>query len=289
MGEANSYLLTGINLIQMPLFMAISGYVCKYESFKLLPKLKLLIPFFVIGMFFFAFILHGQTPIEFLAKPMKDGYWFFWVLFVFFVLLYLIRTARLNLYLGGIITWGVLVVIGHYMLPEWKDYLSWDKIEELWLFFLWGLILKHIDFEKRLVHKSIIYLIPLLILILVIVNDNITRIPGYGWFINFSLFVFLVVLFHDLENRFKGKTSKLKSITKKMGTDIGTNTLQIYSLHYIFLGFTNPPTLGNFLLEHNLLWTEFILSPILSIILSYICIYTAKLLYKLHLGFVFGR
>jgi len=287
MGLSRSYLRPFLCLIEMPLFMAISGYVCKYNSFKLSDKWKLLIPFFLIGLFFY--ILLGN-PIGFLTNGKKCGYWFFWVIFVFYVLLYLIRRTRLNLYLGSIIVWGLLLIIGHYLSLEWRDYLSWRDIELLWPYFVWGVILKYIDFEKHINKKLLFYIfMPLLIAVLFVFCKKVIHIMVLSILAKMLLIVLMIVLFHDLENLFKGKSSKFKTIIKKVGSDIGTNTLQIYSLHFIVFHFTRTPALGNFLLEHNMLWAEFIISPVLAIILSYICIYTAKLMYKLHLGFVFGR
>jgi len=289
MGFSHSYLRPIVCLIELPLFMAISGYVCKYDSFKLSPKWKLLIPFFVIGMFFNACILVGN-PLGFLANPKKWGYWFFWAIFVFFVLLYLIRRVRLNLYLGSIIVWGLLLVIGHYLPSEWRDYLSWGDIELLWPYFAWGVILKRLDFEKHIHNKRLFYIFtPLLIGILLIFCKRVTHIMALSIIAKMSLIVLLIVLFHDLENLFKGKSSKFKTIIKKVGTDIGTNTLQIYALHFIVFRYTRTPSLGNFLLDRNMLWAEFIISPVLALLIAYICIYAAKLLYKLHLGFIFGR
>ena len=54
-----SYLMGSINLFHMPLFVFISGYLTNIDNLRLLRKLRVLIPFFIIGLIY-AFVFHKR-------------------------------------------------------------------------------------------------------------------------------------------------------------------------------------------------------------------------------------
>lgn len=68
-GGSNSMYLPILSVFHMPLFMALSGYVTNVESFNLAKRAKMLIPFFVFGFAWTAFV---QLPIgEFFTSEAK--------------------------------------------------------------------------------------------------------------------------------------------------------------------------------------------------------------------------
>lgn len=76
---------------------------------------------------------------------------------------------------------------------------------------------------------------------------------------------------------------------KWTGTLIGTNTLQIYVIHYFLIMPFNLNMFGNYMIENNLVALEYLISPLLSVIIAILCVYISKALYAMRLGFVFGR
>ena len=43
------------------------------------------------------------------------------------------------------------------------------------------------------------------------------------------------------------------------------------------------------MIENNLVALEYLISPLLSVIIAILCVYISKALYAMRLGFVFGR
>ena len=151
-GGRNSMYLPILSVFHMPLFMALSGYVTKVETFNLVKRAKMLIPFFVFGFAWTAFV---QLPIGgFFTSEAKYGYWYLYVLFVFFVFLSLIRAMKRNLYLGmGLVQIGLMGL--HFMFHRTitGTTISTDHMFQLWPFFCLGIILRRGLLDKVYHHK----------------------------------------------------------------------------------------------------------------------------------------
>jgi len=76
---------------------------------------------------------------------------------------------------------------------------------------------------------------------------------------------------------------------KRIGSLIGTNTLQIYVIHFFLIMPFNLKMFGNYMIENNLVALEYLISPLLSVMIAILCVYISKTLYAMRLGFVFGR
>lgn len=111
----------------------------------------------------------------------------------------------------------------------------------------------------------------------------------YKDLVGFPLCLFFLFLFVWLEQQYKGKTSRVKNMLKWTGTLIGTNTLQIYVIHYFLIMPFNLKMFGNYMIENNLVALEYLISPLLSMMIAILCVYISKALYEMRLGFVFGR
>lgn len=68
-------------LFSMPLFFAISGYMINLEHFHIHDRIKLLVPFFVIGLLY-TFVC-DKSFTSFFATMDKNGYWFLWITVLF--------------------------------------------------------------------------------------------------------------------------------------------------------------------------------------------------------------
>lgn len=104
-----------------------------------------------------------------------------------------------------------------------------------------------------------------------------------------SVFIvpFLFLVFHEAENRMKGKSNGGKCMMKYLGHELGINTLQIYVLQYFVIsvfGFCIGKKLPDSIIGY-----EWLLSPLLALAISYVCVLIKVLLEKMKLSFVFGR
>jgi fucose 4-O-acetylase-like acetyltransferase len=287
----SSYYSPLISIFDMPLFMFVSGYVTNAENFKLSSRLKILIPFFIIGII--NTLVAGFTIQSFFTTLDKNGYWFLYVLVVFFVCMYGLRKSKINLYIGLII-FEVLFAILYVLVSKEVNYLLGIASMFLnWPFFSLGIISKRINLvEKISSRKLLTYILSFLFVSFLFIISTHVNGKVSSMFIDSIMAVFilaiLVVFFYSLDTKYE-ISNNCHSIINKLGTEIGTSTLQIYTLHYFFLRLIRKLSIGEYLMANDLCWLELIISPVLAFVIVYLCIYTAKIIYKIHLGFIFGR
>ena len=276
----------------MPLFMLLSGLVTNVQRFSLAKKMKLLIPFFVFGLLF-TYTMGSGNAIYFMTNEAKAGYWFLWVLPLYFVLLYVIRKLHLP-FIGGAVVVQVLLMALHFYFrrTEVGTTLSTDHLWALWPFFSLGVFLKNKEWQHWHVNK----LIPVFAILSIASLITLNRIGGNEILLKvctiltgLPLCLFFLFLFVWLEQQYKGQTSRAKSVLKWTGTLIGTNTLQIYVIHYFLIMPFNLKMFGNYMIENNLVALEYLISPLLSVMIAILCVYISKTLYAMRLGFIFGR
>ena len=290
-GGSNSVYLPILSVFHIPLFMALSGYVTNVETFNLAKRAKMLIPFFVFGFAWTAFV---QLPIGgFFTSEAKYGYWYLYVLFAFFVFLSLIRAMKRNLYIGmGLVQIGLMGL--HFMFHRTitGTTISTDHMFQLWPFFCLGIILRRGLLNKIYSHK---------IKVLTICSLGVVGIWGGQIYfrltetlliytndlMSFFIVPMLFVVFHEAEVRFKGTTNPVKKTAKSLGHYIGINTLQIYVLQYFAINLTEKLVCD--VLKVDLSSYELLLSPVLAVIICLLCVLVTEVLYKVKLGFVFGR
>ena len=288
-----SSLAAFVGLFHMPLFMLLSGLVTNVQRFSLVKKTKLLIPFFVFGLLF-TYTMGSGNAIYFMTNEAKGGYWFLWVLLLYFLLLHVIRKSHLP-FIGGAVVVQVLLMVLHFYFrrTEVGTTLSTDHLWALWPFFSLGVFLKNKEWQHWHVNKLIPVFAILSIISLITLNKtgggNELLLKLYKDLVGFPLCLFFLFLFVWLEQQYKGKTSRVKNMLKWTGTLIGTNTLQIYVIHYFLIMPFNLKMFGNYMIENNLVALEYLISPLLSMMIAILCVYISKALYEMRLGFVFGR
>jgi hypothetical protein len=280
--------------------MMISGYVMNFDKFSMQKRFKILIPFFIFGILYT--LLSDFGILNFMESLDKHGYWFLWAIVIFSMFLYMIRRSKINLIIGMFIIELILVLLRFFYHGTLIDtFLSLNILCYLWPFFSLGVIMNRglsPWINQRALVSFIINSIFIIITILCVIKTNqyskwIELLMAFPICINF------LIAFSYVEKKFKNKCCTVKKILKHIGTDIGTNTLQIYVLHYFVIYLLNwhyfshcvfdLHSFGRYMIANNMAWLELIVSPVLAILISYICIYTAKFLYKMHLGIVFGR
>jgi len=278
----------------MPLFMMISGFVVNVERFKLASRVKLLIPFFFFGLLY-TYLITEHDFVSFIEHEAKCGYWYLYAIVVFFFALWIIRQTKINLTLG-IVLFGLFFIGLHALFHRTTigTSLSTDHLWQMWLFFSFGIFLRRKGFDilKKHVSRNLVVCVIFTILLIIVpmyLPQNAMTSIGIGTIRCFFISAGFLLLFYALEQYFKPYQSKTKQCLKSIGNDVGKNTLQIYVLHYFFLSLIPMKFLGDWMLRENVVWLEYLISPVLSLVIAYFCIWTACLIYKLHLGFVFGR
>lgn len=290
-GDSHSLYLPILSAFHMPLFMAMSGYVTNVEKFQLEKKAKMLIPFFVFGLAWVAY--NHYSFLAFFEHEAKGGYWFLYVLFMFYLFMTGIRASKRNLYVGMVFVQVFLMGL-HFCLHRTVPgtTLSTDHMFQLWPFFCMGIVMRKRLQEKLLQHKLLSTAGCSLVIACVIGGGKLMHLTGTLEIYSNDLMSFFIVpllflIFHEAEYRTKAKHNKLKAVTKYLVNELGVNTLQIYVLQYFALSFFIKYLYET--MNWNLTSYEWIASPIISIILCYLCVLVSQAMHKMKLGFVFGR
>jgi|LAHS01.1.fsa_nt_gb fucose 4-O-acetylase-like acetyltransferase len=280
-----------VSIFHMPLFMMISGYFTNVDKLILARKERILIPFLAFGLLYVLFT--GSSIGSFLSSEPKAGYWYLYVLAIYYLFIFLIRKTKINLYLGLFAAQLLFLTLHFYFHRTITGTtLSTDHMWQLWPAFCVGILLHRGWGNKLQVHP---------ILTLGICLTGTISIEGLlyhtGWnglketlltvLVALCISIALFLVFFLTERACTGKEFFLKPAIRWTGTVIGQNTLQIYVLHYFLITYLDLHSLGAVIRVYPLL--EFLISPVLAIIIAFACVGISWFLHRLHLGFLFGR
>lgn len=269
-----------VSSFHIPLFMMVSGYVVNLNKPKTINKLKLLIPFFIFGILY-AFTFESSIS-GFFLSPYKYGYWYLLVLVFFFFFLYLVRISKINLYIGMIVVQIMLSLFVHYLSPTLNNLLSLNPCIGLWPYFCFGIILRHSNIVYSKYRKAICTA-GVCLFIIGYYTEHQQHIPGLHWIISGSASIALLLAFFYLEQFVQNER------IRKVANTIGVHTLQIYTLHYFVMSTIGLLWNAEILINKHLTWVEWVISPVLALMIAYICIYLTRILKFIRLDFVFGR
>lgn len=229
-GGGNS-LRVFIYSFHMPLFFMASGFIGggeKHHQFKsIIKKVKLLIPFFVLGIFY---TLYSQKNIinDFFFHPMKNGYWFLLTLFILFILYYFASVLSSKVKSDIL---ECIILFSPYILTIWLKTYGSTEIGMLlgvgllpnYIYFVTGVFLRRYITLQKIILKEIVQILLLAIYILLFVNSITILNPIMK--LSITLFIF---------SFFKNTTNTLMPLSRYL-TFIGSRTLDIYVLHYFLI------------------------------------------------------
>lgn len=307
------YIMNIIAVVHMPLFFVASGYFAVYTFSRnsianvLKKKIKtLLVPFVVWSMIALSMnclkaLVRNEFDREFLLnkievvflKPMSV--WFLWALFVVFLIFTIAK--KMEQYIGKISflvvgsVWCTIVIIFKI------DILSFNKVAVNYWWFIMGYYLHGIDF-KNLMHNKYIKLSIMYIPMYIVVFSIITTEEFYMYYSclfseDISLFRGCFVSFISCIYAIMGMLFVWrwiipfleKSILKKMFIKFGRYSLDIYTIHMMFVGYIVfiPDIVSN-----NYIFLNYIYYPIYAFfICMLICVLTDRILHKLNIYKIF--
>lgn len=266
-------------LFRMPLFFFVSGFLA-YKSgllwsvasfFQLCwKKIKVqLIPTIVFLSVFVALRGHYQFADSMeicLRSPYKGGYWFTWVLLLMFIIYYITDAIQQrlriphNALIFSLFTVSIVACLSIYMpvtfgknwwKTDWMMYSSFIQVMKFMQYFLLGnIVRRYWSKVERIMDSSWFY--PIIIAAAFISCADYFRWHlCTGQWINlpktvatYSLLTVVVMFFRHYSDSFTKST--------RIGTAlqyIGTRTLDIYLLHYIFM--PHLPMVGEWLNQYH--------------------------------------
>lgn len=269
----------------MPLFFTISGYCTNVENFEFKKRLRLLIPFFIFGILFTLYA--NESISSFFTTMDKNGYWFLLLIVAFNFFIYIIKILKLNLHVGFILFEALFLCL-YLISPKSIRYaLSINLCIMYWPFIYFGLLLRRKQIFNVLIKQKTLPLfcfIAFSIIYVLSIKLHCSILNFFSYCYSISIIIFLMMLGVNIWHS-RDAQNELENII----SIIGRNTLQIYVLHFFTFKLLNLPILKEYLANHNTGIDNFILTPIIAIIIAFICIIIRKILYKIHLGFIFGR
>jgi fucose 4-O-acetylase-like acetyltransferase len=305
-GSANEFDLSYNNffgLFRMPLFYFISGFVFykldrywDYATLKHFISSKVRVQLFSTLVFFFLFCwLYQKDIYHSLFDTQKAGYWFTFILFVYFILYIVIdktvcwitKKGTFNKY--TIITSFIVGLLLYYFInnglllnilsPQITTLSSFAKWQ-YFLFFSFGCYI-HKYYESFLTFQDIKYVKGGIILLFVcstifIFYQNQTDILIHNYilklFSSLSGITLVMFLFKDNEKHISNFT-KIGSCLQF----IGKHTLDIYLIHYFFLPY-NMSFIGKWLGENPNYLLEFSMSLTLALLVIVCCLLVSKII-----------
>lgn len=252
-GSMNYYFLQ----MRMPMFFFISGFVLYKASvtwdwqqivrfFRKKIPVQLIAPF----IFFLVFIHVSHIPfVEAITNKSKAGYWFTFVLLVYYVFYATIRFCIRNERWAGIVMVLLGLVLYKINLPAFYNAIPLPESVkgglsmiywEYFLFFVLGTLVKrNFKLVEKYLDKGII--LTVCILFYFLVNGFRTRIPINRSIIELLLTLSALVFVFSFFRIHRARFSKEHALGRTLQY-IGRRTLDVYLIHFFLI----PERLSNF-------------------------------------------
>lgn len=304
-------------LFRMPLFFFVSGFLAYSSKVQwslrtlgqnMLKKCKVqLIPTIVFLVVFLSLMrpnfLKGLEAA--MMSPTKSGYWFTWALLLMFIIYYVFAYLESKLpkktLIPILLLWtGAAVVYATIYMPSWfsyhKDpffhYTSLIQVMTYFHFFLFGTIVRRYWSQvERLFDTKWFYAVVVTLAFICAVDYLKWHTLRLQWanlprtLAMYSLILIVVMFFRHYKEWFTKQTTVGKCLQY-----IGTRTLDIYLLHFLFL--PNAKMIGSFFSEHR---RNFVFDTTLSMIVGLLvigfCLITSNILRvsPIFRKYLFGR
>lgn len=256
----NSELMKFICTFHMPLFMFLSGLVSITAIQKnvvlndFIKRVRMLfVPFLVIGCLY---SLWRYGNLDFVLSEMKFGYWYLWVLFVFYVITYpiCIGGGKLWKYLIAFIIW---FVASHYVskVSAWtRDTTSLQLMVSYYPYYLLGNVVKRYKLHDFAFSNSCVFFLSALIW-------------ACASFLSFrySNYVVTTAIILVIMNICK-KIDDAGFKANRFLVYIGQNTLYIYLFHYFALQIMKTTCFASFLCHYSNITIDLLIAMVPTVL-----------------------
>lgn len=268
-----------LGYFDMPLFAFISGYlfdVTKISFQKIIIKIyRLLIPFVFWGLLF-ALCIERCSVCVFIFDFYKLGYWYLYVLAIFYCFFPLFKISLIDGYKGvfvEIITlfiiYYILNISSYYMPLNIQRILSYPLIQNIFIFFGLGLIVRKHNLWMSIFNNYGFALLNLLIysILFVYFKESSSSISIIG---KAAAVTSYISLFYCLRNK--------KLVINKYLEVCGQESMTIYLLHYFI--YSVFPLWQFFHVTETTYPIEWMVALLLSLIIIFICYAIGQILKK---------
>uniref|UniRef100_A0AB33JFM0 Acyltransferase n=1 Tax=Prevotella sp. GTC17262 TaxID=3236797 RepID=A0AB33JFM0_9BACT len=294
LGLDDDWVTLFVTSFHMPVFMFLSGLVLSTPD---LSKCIRKLPHFILPMLFVGLSLtlyNGNSPKDFILSSTKSGYWYLWVLSIFYILLsifnsfypqksikvsYLISLVDL---VFGITVFGVLLVLKMFATEVISQFLSIDQCFALWPCFYIGYMAKKYSMTDYIVKHQGVATIGVLSYIILFVF-YVTGIRHLYMIVAITSIVPFIYLFKKRNN---SKTRIEQELSR-----IGRKSLDIYIYHYFIVDSISLISVGKWIRLTNNIFLEGVIALFFAIPIAYLCIIIAKIIknFPLLYRIVYGK
>ena len=274
--QPDNYISFLFSPVLMPIFMFLSGIVISAPPDAKKLKIKLFrfwSPFIIVGLVFTVCYLGPNRYYLFFITPHKSGYWYLYVLGVFYILLSVFKFNNSKQNKSSVIIDVVILVgvtlcayAGEKFLPRLlSDAFSITHIRQNWMFFYCGFLVRKYNLMHEVFEKDIIFTVSLVSIVplyfLLPITSHVFVI------ISICYVLVLVVLFRN-------RNSDHSLIEDELAR-FGRKSMDIYIYHYFLVSLSGTiklHELGEWFLRTNNWLMELIFLAFLSILISYLSI-----------------
>lgn len=276
-GADNNSLLFGlIYSFHLPLFAFASGLVTNISTFKFQRRIKIIIPLFLFGIPYTYIV--GKDFAYFLNDDMKCGYWWLWLMAMFYICLYLMHRFKMGIATGFILFEVFFQILSRFLPPTLVCIFCVKQCTDLWPWLCCGMLAKKYNLTRFLtVNRLLPFAIGIFWMISFLINGTV-YIKGFHYIISLLGVLFFTSLFRTFCHKYKfggGRT--------------GQCTLQIYVLHYYIIQLLPLKGVGAFLENNNFGFLDFIICPTIAIPICWLCIVLSDGLQRMKAGWAFGN
>ena len=263
----------------MPLFMFLSGLVLTYTpphyTARYLGKkaLRFLLPMLWIGLLFT--YTNGKDWMAFIADRYKQGYWYLYILTLFYLLMYVygklpkVKRSWL-LDLAYLAFWQITFMVVDRMFGEkLSDMTGCSLCRGYWMFFL-GFMARRYGWAEWLSEHNWLFTLALVTYIPLLYAYETGIFVRFGQLLPLSTFIILVFVFRQREH----SVCKVEEVLAA----VGRSTLDIYVLHYFILRVVSLTDAATYLHHSSNYLLELVMLIAMALIVSGVCITVGKVL-----------
>lgn len=270
LNDGNNLLVRFVSTFHMPLFMFLSGWVISS-----LPDIKkvfikcssFLSPFLFVGLSFVIF--YHKDVAGFFEGSAKNGYWYLFVLSLFYVFLWSFRLVTRFVkskwadIIWAVTIWAFLIMFQITLSERWSNILSVNQARTLWPLFIAGYLFRKYNLTETLLTKNIVFSCCMIAYAVTVYffTKGFFRLFLFSAFLSVPTFVYL---FKKFESN--------SGVVSNALTKIGRHSLDIYIYHFFLVFALRLSGWHEYFIGTDNLLLECVIVAILSVAIAYSCI-----------------
>lgn len=260
-----------IGSYHMPLFLFLSGMVVNVTNIRklVIKTARFMMPMITIGTV--CMLVNDISFSSFLGNSFKGGYWYLYVLSVFYFLILMI--GKINNEVVCIIIslslYGCFYALNSFISKELNEFFCVWIMKQYWPFFIVGYFITKYKISQTIFSSDLVYAVAI-VLYFISFSLWYNGMSFLNYLVSFSFILAALHFMFVRENR--------TSFVERQMEYIGARSLDVYIYHYFFYHITHLAVVGAWLEDSENIFIEALLSVVYSIVVAYLCIGLGKII-----------